>query len=207
MSRGILSALNRTVTLEETEFKNLIQTDAAINPGNSGGPLIDLSGKLIGISSVKMAYTPQGVPTQGLGFGIPAATVRAKVQQFMTIAQSKPPKAIGTLSGGETRAMKYFGLQLQDLTRDLTQLLGYKSTTKGVLIADVEEGSPAAEAGMKRGLVIFKVGDHSITGARQLEGLLQNIDSGAAADFQVGAVRRIGNELYQEVQTVSLTAR
>ena len=55
VSRGILSALNRTISLGDVEYKNLIQTDAAINPGNSGGPLIDISGKLIGISSVKMA--------------------------------------------------------------------------------------------------------------------------------------------------------
>ena len=72
VSRGILSAQKRSVTLEEVEYKDLIQTDAAINPGNSGGPLIDISGKLVGVNSVKMAYTPQGVPTQGIGFAIPA---------------------------------------------------------------------------------------------------------------------------------------
>ncbi len=207
VSRGILSALNRTVTLEETEFTNLIQTDAAINPGNSGGPLIDLSGKLIGISSVKMAYTPQGVPTQGLGFGIPAATVRAKVRQFMALAQHIPAKSSGAAGIGENRAMKYFGLQAQDLTRDLTQLLGYKPTTRGVLVADVEEGSPAAEAGLKRGLVLFKAGGHEISGTKQLEGYLQDIESGSEVEFQVGIVRRIGDQLYQQVQTVSLTAR
>src|SRR5207237_823633 len=63
VSRGILSANKRTIVMENLEFKDLVQTDAAINPGNSGGPVIDLSGKLVGISSVKMAYTPQGVPT------------------------------------------------------------------------------------------------------------------------------------------------
>jgi S1-C subfamily serine protease len=60
----------------------MLQTDAAINPGNSGGPLIDLSGSLVGVSSVKMAFTSQGIPTQGLGFAIPAETVRAKVEQL-----------------------------------------------------------------------------------------------------------------------------
>ena len=71
VSRGILSALKRTVTVDEMEYKDLIQTDAAINPGNSGGPLIDIGGKLVGVNSVKMAFTPQGVPTQGIGFAIP----------------------------------------------------------------------------------------------------------------------------------------
>ena len=68
ISRGILSATKRDITVEEMEYKDLLQTDAAINPGNSGGPLVDLSGRLVGISSAKMAFTPQGVPTQGLGF-------------------------------------------------------------------------------------------------------------------------------------------
>ena len=82
VARGILSAKGRAVTVEEKEYKDLIQTDAAINPGNSGGPLVDLNGKLVGISSVKMAYTPQGVPTQGLGFAIAASAVREKVAEL-----------------------------------------------------------------------------------------------------------------------------
>src|SRR5215210_5380350 len=72
VARGVLSAKNRTISIDEVEYKNLIQTDAAINPGNSGGPVIDLAGRLVGVSSVKLAFTPQGVPTQGLGFAIPA---------------------------------------------------------------------------------------------------------------------------------------
>ncbi len=79
ISRGVLSAIKRDITIENIEYKDLVQTDAAINPGNSGGPVIDLSGRLVGISSAKMAFTPQGVPTQGLGFAIPAEVVRDSV--------------------------------------------------------------------------------------------------------------------------------
>ena len=68
VARGILSAKNRSVTVDQVDYRNLVQTDAAINPGNSGGPVVDISGKLVGVSSVKMAFTPQGVPTQGMGF-------------------------------------------------------------------------------------------------------------------------------------------
>src|SRR6266446_10486463 len=53
ISRGILSGIKRDITIEETEYRDLLQTDAAINPGNSGGPLIDLSGRLVGVSSAK----------------------------------------------------------------------------------------------------------------------------------------------------------
>jgi serine protease Do len=82
VSRGILSATNRTITVNGTEYRNMLQTDAAINPGNSGGPIIGLSGSLVGLSSVKMAFTSQGIPTQGLGFAIPGDAVRAKVEQL-----------------------------------------------------------------------------------------------------------------------------
>ena len=77
ISRGVLSGVKRDITIDNIEYKDLLQTDAAINPGNSGGPLIDLSGRLVGVSSAKMAFTPQGVPTQGLGFAIPAEIVQA----------------------------------------------------------------------------------------------------------------------------------
>src|SRR5204862_2308786 len=76
ISRGILSGTKRDINVDEIDYKDLLQTDAAINPGNSGGPLIDISGRLVVVSSAKMAFTPQGVPTQGLGFAIPAETVR-----------------------------------------------------------------------------------------------------------------------------------
>src|SRR5581483_1519217 len=76
ISRGVLSAVKRTITVDDVEYKDLVQIDAVINPGNSGGPVIDLSGRLVGIASAKMAFTPQSVPTQGLGFAIPAEVVR-----------------------------------------------------------------------------------------------------------------------------------
>src|SRR5216110_3149087 len=80
ISRGVLSGMKRDVTIENLDYKNLLQTDAAINPGNSGGPVVDISGRLVGVSSAKMAFTPQGVPTQGVGFAIPAETVREAVK-------------------------------------------------------------------------------------------------------------------------------
>ena len=89
VARGILSAKDREITIENTVYTHLVQTDAAINPGNSGGPLIDLAGRLVGVSSVKLAFTPQGTPTQGLGFAIPASTVAAKIAEF-TEAETNP---------------------------------------------------------------------------------------------------------------------
>src|SRR3954471_7892902 len=91
ISRGVLSAVKRDITIDNIEYKNLIQTDAAINPGNSGGPVIDLSARLVGLSSAKMAFTPQGVPTQGMGFAIPADVVRDTIADFRKVADKQPP--------------------------------------------------------------------------------------------------------------------
>ena len=219
VSRGILSALNRTVTLEDVEYKELLQTDAAINPGNSGGPLIDIGGKLVGVNSVKMAYTPQGVPTQGIGFAIPCNIVRDCVKQFLrsaknpvassgsgvakkTIASGAPPSA----GEEQSAAQRLFGLQLQDLTRDIADALGVDSDS-GVLIADVESASPAEQAGLRRGMVIFKIGRFDVNSAGEAESLFEKASSGMVADFVIGTTRRARGQISQQARTVSLTAR
>lgn len=199
VSRGVLSATKRDITIEEIDYKNLLQTDAAINPGNSGGPIIDLSARLVGVSSAKMAFTPQGVPTQGVGFAIPADAVRDTVAQFRKTPGKPPPNQ----QNGESNAERLFGIQLQELTRQLTDALGY-APGKGVLVSAVEPGSPADEAGIQRGLVIYRVGKQNVNSVKQIEQLLAKAASGTAVDFNVGIVSADGN---QRLATVSLTAR
>src|SRR5947208_5180535 len=154
ISRGVLSATKRDIAIENIEYKDLVQTDAAINPGNSGGPVIDISGRLVGISSAKMAFTPQGVPTQGMGFAIPADVVRDSVKQFKAFAEKHPGKTQPAAEQASTsRAEQMFGMQLQELSTDLTDALSLQPG-RGVLISGVEPNSPADEAGVQRGLVI-----------------------------------------------------
>ena len=204
ISRGVLSGMKRDVTIDEIEYKNLLQTDAAINPGNSGGPVIDLSGKLVGVSSAKMAFTPQGVPTQGVGFAIPAETVRDTVAQFMKVAQNQPvPKPDATAAPTATNAERFFGMQLQDLTADLTDALAL-APNKGVLVSGVEPESPADNVGIQRGLVIYRVGKYDVRSVAQVEKLLARASKGTTVTFTVGIVRANGS---QRVETVSLTAR
>ncbi|MEA3212063.1 MAG: serine protease Do [Chthoniobacter sp.] len=203
VARGILSAKGRTVAINETEYKNLIQTDAAINPGNSGGPVVDLSGKLVGVSSVKMAFTPQGVPTQGIGFAIPGTLVRSKVEEFKkAMAGSKGAKRAVTAS----LARKFFGLQLQDLTAELSESFGVEPGS-GVLVADVDRRSPAELAGITRGLLIYQVGRYEIGSTQQIEDLLGPVGTGSQVDFTVGAIRRLGGQAVRQLQSVTLTAR
>src|SRR5216110_3434055 len=206
ISRGVLSAVKRNITVDDIEYKDLVQTDAAINPGNSGGPVIDLSGRLVGISSAKMAFTPQGVPTQGLGFAIPAEVVRDSVNRFKKTAQIQPTtnSAAATSETSISRAEKLFGMQLQDLTQELSEALGY-ARGRGVLVAAVEPDSPADEAGIERGMVIYRIGKSEVSSVRQVEELLRSAEGGAAVEFIIGVIGAAGQD--REVATVSLTAR
>ena len=206
ISRGVLSGVKRDITIENFEYKNLLQTDAAINPGNSGGPLIDISGRLVGVSSAKMAFTPQGVPTQGVGFAIPAEAVRETVVQFKQIAENQPaPKPAAPDDGTTaTHAERLFGMQLQDLTPELTDALGL-AAGKGVLVSGVEPDSPAAEIGIERGLVIYRVGKYDVRSVAQIERLLSRARSGTAVSFTVGFMRN--GEQSSRLETVTLTAR
>lgn len=204
ISRGVLSGMKRDITIEEIEYKNLLQTDAAINPGNSGGPLIDLSARLVGVSSAKMAFTPQGVPTQGVGFAIPADMVRDMVVQFRKVAANQPVQKTPEETPAASNIERLFGMQLQELTQDLTDALGL-AAGKGVLISAVETGSPAASVGIERGLVIYRVGKYDVRSSAQIEKLLVRASSGSAVDFTVGFIRSGGQS--PRLETVTLTAR
>jgi serine protease Do len=207
ISRGVLSAVKRDITVDDTEYKGLVQTDAAINPGNSGGPVIDLSGRLVGISSAKMAFTPQGVPTQGMGFAIPADVVRDSVNQFKKVAQKQAKPNNRPASASDTsvsNAEKLFGLQLQDLNQELSDALGYLHG-RGVLVTAVEPGSPADEAGLERGLVIYRAGNFETNSVKQVEELLRGVQSGTKLEFTVGAIRPRGQN--RQLATLSMTAR
>jgi serine protease Do len=207
ISRGVLSAVKRDITVDDTEYKGLVQTDAAINPGNSGGPVIDVSGRLVGISSAKMAFTPQGVPTQGMGFAIPAEVVRDSVNQFKKVAQKQAtPKnqPASTADSSVSNAEKLFGLQLQDLNQELSDALGY-IRGRGVLITAVEPDSPADEAGLERGLVIYRAGNSETNSVKQIEELLRSVQSGTKLEFTVGVIRT--GRQSRQLATLSMTAR
>ncbi len=204
ISRGVLSADHRDITIENVDYKNLLQTDAAINPGNSGGPVIDIAGRLVGVSSAKMAFTPQGVPTQGLGFAIPATEVRDAVKEFKKIAQQQPaatPPPNVASEPAAANAFNHFGMQLQDLNEELTDAL---DLLPGHGVSAVAEDSPADDAGMERGLVIYRIGRHEVNSVKAVETLLARVNSGTRVDFLVGLVSSEGR---RQLQTVSLTAR
>ena len=183
VARGILSAKGRSVTVGDNEYQNLVQTDAAINPGNSGGPVVDIAGRLVGISSVKMSYTPQGVPTQGLGFAIQGSVVREKVEEFRRIERGeKVPEKPGL-------ARKFFGLSLQDVDEKLAASTGFREGG-GALIAEVDPKSPAAAAGIQPGMLVASVGRFEVTGVKAIEKLLKQVDTGSRVDFGLAWIQK-----------------
>ncbi|HEY5386453.1 MAG TPA: trypsin-like peptidase domain-containing protein, partial [Thermoleophilia bacterium] len=133
VTSGIVSATNRNLQSPNgSVIPNGIQTDAAINEGNSGGPLIDSSGKVIGINE---QIASQSGGNQGLGFAVPIGTAAKVMAQL---------KTSGTVS------YAYLGVSGQTLSADISKALGV-SVDQGVLVAEVAGGSPAAKAGIKGG--------------------------------------------------------
>jgi S1-C subfamily serine protease len=129
LTTGIVSALNRTVENESgSVIDNVIQTDAAINPGNSGGPLIDSTGRLIGINT--MIYSPSGAYA-GIGFAVPVDTINRVVPRLIGYGRYVRPT---------------LGISADD--RVTRQLFG-SDGAGGVLVLGVTAGSPAARAGLR----------------------------------------------------------
>ncbi len=132
---GIVSALGRAAGI--AEYEDFIQTDAAINPGNSGGPLVNVRGELVGINT---AIFSQSGGNMGIGFAVPS-----------NMAQSIMGQLVQT--GKVVRG--WLGVSIQDLTPELASQFGL-GDTKGVLVSDVMEDSPAKKAGFERADVIVE---------------------------------------------------
>jgi S1-C subfamily serine protease len=129
LTTGIISALGRTIeSVAGTPIDNAIQTDAAINPGNSGGPLLDSSGRLIGVNTA--IYSPSGA-SAGIGFAIPVDNVNRIVPQLIKS---------GTVSRPDLGAV---------FDERLNQSITARTGIQGALVLGVNENSPAAAPGLK----------------------------------------------------------
>ena len=132
MTNGIISQVGRLLPNQEMGFSipDVIQTNAAINPGNSGGPLLDIQGNVIGVNS---AISSQTGEFAGIGFAIPSITV-ARIVPYL-IKDGKYDHS-------------WLGIAGVNLTPNLAQQLGLPRDSKGVVVASVTPGSPAANAGI-----------------------------------------------------------
>jgi serine protease Do len=140
---GVVSAKGRT-SVGINDYEDFIQTDAAINPGNSGGPLVNLDGEVVGINT---AIFSRSGGYMGVGFAIPSNLVKAIANQL-------------TQHGEVTRG--YLGIVIQQLTADLAESFDIESS-RGILVAQVSEDSPAARAGLRQGDVIVEFRGEPVT--------------------------------------------
>jgi S1-C subfamily serine protease len=170
---GIISTLKRTSSSVGIPGKRLefIQTDAAINPGNSGGPLVNQRGEVIGINTAIRA------DAMGIGFAIP-------------INKAKDIK--DRLARGETVAHPYIGVQIANLTPEQAERNNadinsglYLPEVDGVLVVRVLEGTPAAEAGLRRGDVILQVEGVPVRSADALQIQVENTKIGDALQLKI----------------------
>ena len=145
MTVGIVSAAGRS-SLGIEEIENFIQTDAAINPGNSGGPLIDITGKVIGVNT---AIYSQSGGSVGIGFAIPANLAMTVKDSIIANGKFEKP---------------YIGVILDNLDENKVKALNLKSSN-GVFIGNVVPNGPAAAAGITRNDVITAVDGKSVNSA------------------------------------------
>jgi len=155
---GIVSNLNRSFTIDQSAYYDVIQTDAAINPGNSGGPLVNMEGRVIGINT----FIVSGA--QNIGFAVSVHTAQKVYDDLVQFGKVTWP---------------YLGIALRTVTPALASQLGL-SKDYGVLAWQVEQGSPAADAGIEDNDVITQFQGQDVTDASQLTRLLWQHNVGDA---------------------------
>jgi putative serine protease PepD len=174
VTAGIVSALNRPVTTSETgsdsSFINAVQTDAAINPGNSGGPLVDLSGRVVGVNS---AIATTGATTTGqsgnigVGFAIPIDQVKITADQILRTGEARYPVIGATVDTSGT-------------------------TQAGAKILKVNSGSPAQKAGLRKGDLVTDVAGEKVSDGIALIVAIRAHQPGDTVPF---TVRRGGSQM------------
>ncbi len=170
VSGGLVSALNRNIM--DTPYDNFIQTDAAINHGNSGGPLFDLQGAVIGVNSALISPTSANA---GLGFAMPSNDARFIIERLTHKAWGRPG---------------YIGVKLQQVTPDMAAALGLAEPA-GSIIAEVEDASPAAHAGLRPGDVVLRYAGETPSDERALLRAISRSEPGSAVPL---VLRRHGRE-------------
>lgn len=158
VTAGIISALNRMVMVRdrrgEVLMQDLIQTDASINPGNSGGPLVNGSGEIIGINTIKASQA------EAIGFSIPINIAKPIVNSILEKGRFDKP---------------YLGID--GIDRDMAKLMNVRvNVDSGIYVADVEKDSPADMAGIRKGDVIIKFAGIRVDSMAKLRQVMYNLD-------------------------------
>jgi Do/DeqQ family serine protease len=166
VTAGIISAKGRTTGMSDGSFEDFLQTDAPINQGNSGGALINTRGELIGINSQILSPTGGNI---GIGFAIPSNMAKHVIEQLRT-------------SGAVRRGQ--LGVVVTPLTSDIASQMNL-TDARGVLVAQVQPGSAAANAGVQQGDVITAINGETVNESNQLRNRIANTAPGTEITLTV----------------------
>ena len=190
VTTGIVSALNRTVTTQDSQTgetvtnNNLIQTDAAINPGNSGGALLNENGEVIGINSVKYSSTD----VEGIGYAIPMSVAKPIIESLIQDGKYT----------NENQA--YLGIKGGDVS---SEMVAY-GFPQGVYVSSVSAGSGAANAGLQEGDIITAVDSTKISSMTELQSALKSYKAGDKVTLTVA--RQSGRQYEESKVEVTLSS-
>lgn len=190
VTTGIVSALNRTVTTQDSQTgetvtnNKLIQTDAAINPGNSGGALLNENGEVIGINSVKYSSTE----VEGIGYAIPMSVAKPVIESLIQNGEYT----------NENQA--YLGIKGGDVS---SEMVAY-GFPQGVYVSSVSTGSGAANAGLQEGDIITAVDSTKISSMTELQSALKSYKAGDKVTLTVA--RQSGRQYEESKVEVTLSS-
>ncbi|MCI8556797.1 MAG: trypsin-like serine protease [Lachnospiraceae bacterium] len=193
VTTGIISALNRDVTLQNDDGSlinnSLIQTDAAINPGNSGGALLNMNGEVIGINEAK--YSSSYV--EGVGYAIPISDVEGIIGDLktMTIRPEVDAEKIG-----------YLGINCQDVTEEISKQY---DMPVGIYLKSVVSGCAADNAGLKRGDILTRFDGIGVSTYDSLRERLQYYEAGETVEVTVMSPEN--GEYVEKTVTVTLSSK
>jgi len=165
VTSGIVSATGRA-NVGISDYEDFIQTDAAINPGNSGGPLVNVRGELVGINTAIFSTTGG---YQGIGFAIPSNMAKKVMESLI-----KYKKVV----------RGWLGVTVQDLDTEMAKQLKLKEI-KGAVVTDVQEGSPAAEAGLMRKDIIISFDGKEVEDSAHLRNLVVSTPPGTTVKMEI----------------------
>lgn len=154
MTKGIVSAKDRSITMSNGDVMNMIQTDTAINNGNSGGPLFDMYGQVVGITSAKLSNSggsSSEATIEGLGFAIPINDIGEMVQDI--------------IAHGYVTGKPYMGITVTTVPESVAKEYGI---SQGALVKSVDESSCAAKAGLKNGDIITAIDGKTVISSAEL---------------------------------------
>jgi serine protease Do len=163
VTTGVISAVNRSVKVDDTFYHDFIQTDASINPGNSGGPLLNIYGELIGINTAIYAKA------QGIGFAIPINKAKRVISDLIKYGEVIPA---------------WIGVTVQDMDAELAKYLN-ASNIKGVLVKKIEASGPAFKSGIRGGDIIQSIGSRKIFSQNDFNVEMGNISAGETLKISV----------------------